>query len=55
LFFKGTVIPTKVGIALPLIILGTVGLVAGLLALTLPETRNTLLPESVGDAKAIDT
>lgn len=51
----GTIIPTKVGIALPLIILGAVGLVAGLLALSLPETKNTLLPESVGDAKAIDT
>lgn len=50
----GSVIPTKVGIALPLTILGVTGLVAGLLALTLPETRNTLLPESVDDAKEID-
>ena len=55
LLIKGSVIPTKVGIALPLTILGTIGLVAGLLALTLPETTNTLLPESVGDAKTIDT
>jgi hypothetical protein len=55
LLIKGSVIPTKVGIALPLTIFGVIGLVAGLLALTLPETTNTLLPESVGDAKTIDT
>ena len=54
-FVKGSVIPTKAGIALPLIIFGAVGLVAGLLALILPETTNILLPQSVGDAKAIDT
>ena len=55
LFIQETIIPTtKFGIVLPLLIFGAVGLVAGWLQLTLPETTNTLLPESVDDAIVID-
>ena len=34
-------------------IFGAVGILAGMLALTLPETVNTSLPESVEDAKVL--
>ena len=51
--FKGSVVPTKLGKALPLMIFGAVGILAGMLALTLPETVNTSLPESVEDAKVL--
>ena len=55
LFIQETIIPTtKFGIVLPLLIFGAVELVAGWLQLTLPETTNTLLPESVDDAIVID-
>ena len=51
--FKGSVVPTKLGKALPLMIFGAVEIMAGILALTLPETVNTSLPESVEDAKVL--
>lgn len=40
----------KVGSVLPQIIFGSVGFVAGLLALSLPETHRTQLPDSLEDA-----
>lgn len=49
----GSVVPTKLGKALPLMIFGAVEIMAGILALTLPETVNTSLPESVEDAKVL--
>lgn len=49
----GDIIKTKFGVALPLIVLGSFGLMAGLLSLTLPDTTNTCLPESIDDAKGI--
>ncbi|XP_063424896.1 organic cation transporter protein-like isoform X2 [Mytilus trossulus] len=50
-----SVFSTQFGKALPLIIFGAVGLVAGLLAaFALPETVKTLLPESIKDAKTLN-
>jgi hypothetical protein len=40
--------------ALPLMIFGAVGLVAGLLTLLLPETTHMSLPELVYDAEMIN-
>ena len=39
------------GVALPLLIFGGLSVVAGLLVLFLPETSNTILPDTVEDAK----
>ena len=44
---------SQFGKALPLIIFGSASVVAGLLALYLPETMATGLPETVEDAKHI--
>ncbi|XP_063422629.1 organic cation transporter protein-like isoform X1 [Mytilus trossulus] len=49
----GDIIQSRFGVALPLMILGGFGLMAGLLSLTLPDTTNTCLPESIDDAKEI--
>ncbi|GFO13865.1 hypothetical protein PoB_004037000 [Plakobranchus ocellatus] len=47
----GKTVDGDLGIALPLIIFGSLDIVAGLLVLFLPETRNTVLPDTVEDAK----
>jgi len=47
----GDMIEGDLGVALPLIIFGGVSVVAGLLALLLPETLNRTLPDTVQDAK----
>ncbi|KAK3798081.1 hypothetical protein RRG08_034637 [Elysia crispata] len=39
------------GIALPLVIFGSLSITAGLLVLFLPETRNTKLPDTLDDVK----
>ena len=39
------------GVALPLLIFGGLSVTAGLLVLLLPETSNTVLPDSVEDAR----
>ena len=39
----------KVSKYLPLILCGIVAIIAGILSLILPETRNTTLPESIED------
>lgn len=54
LLFKGKNIKTEFGSALPLIIFGSVGLVAGLASLILPETTSKSLPETVHDAERLD-
>ncbi|XP_076106169.1 organic cation transporter protein-like [Mytilus galloprovincialis] len=46
----GTLIPSKFGSALPLIVYGVVGLTGGILSLYLPETTDIILPEYVNDA-----
>lgn len=43
-------VDTRFGQALPLIIFGSVGTLAGLLAIFLPETGNTKLPDTVQEA-----
>lgn len=50
----GKNIKTEFGSALPLIIFGSVGLVAGLASLILPETTSKSLPETVHDAERLD-
>ena len=39
------------GVALPSLVFGILSVVAGIFALSLPETRNKKLPETVKDAK----
>ncbi|XP_071133810.1 organic cation transporter protein-like isoform X1 [Mytilus edulis] len=51
----GVLIDTKFGTALPLIIVGSVGTLAGILSLLLPETRNTELPETFEEALHIES
>ena len=53
-FFQGAIMDTKVDMALPLIIFGSVGTAAGIVALWLPETRNIKLPQTLHDALNID-
>ena len=43
-------IPGKTGRAIPLTLFGIAMFVAGLLTLTLPETLNRKLPETIDDA-----
>ncbi|XP_071153913.1 organic cation transporter-like protein [Mytilus edulis] len=46
----GVLVDTRFGQALPLIIFGSVGTLAGLLAIFLPETGKTKLPDTVQEA-----
>ncbi|XP_052092918.1 solute carrier family 22 member 3-like isoform X2 [Mytilus californianus] len=46
----GLLLDTKFGRALPIIIFGAVGLTAGILCVFLPETKDTILPDTVEDA-----
>ncbi|KAH3819708.1 organic cation transporter protein-like [Dreissena polymorpha] len=47
----GTFIKGDFGKSLPLIIFGSMAFIAGLLSLLLPETRGTVLPETIEDAE----
>ncbi|XP_052242461.1 organic cation transporter protein-like [Dreissena polymorpha] len=47
----GTIIKGDFGKALALIIFGSMAFIAGLLSLLLPETRGTVLPETIKDAE----
>ena len=53
--FQGQKVGGSFGRALPLIIFGTISVIAGLLTLYLPETLNTLMPETIEDAKDFGT
>lgn len=50
----GVLLESGYGVALPLIIFGSVGTIAGLLSLLLPETRNIELPETFKEALHIN-
>lgn len=52
--FQGKNLETDFGSALPLIIFGSVGLIAGITSLILPETTAKSLPETVEDADTLD-
>lgn len=54
IFFQGAIMDTKFDMALPLVIFGSVGTAAGIVALWLPETRNIKLPQTLHDALNID-
>ncbi|VDI41270.1 Hypothetical predicted protein [Mytilus galloprovincialis] len=51
---EGKNLETDFGSALPLIIFGSVGLIAGITSLILPETTAKSLPETVEDADTLD-
>ena len=47
---QGTYVEGSFGKALPLIVFGGLSVIAGLLALILPETSGRVLPETIDDA-----
>ena len=53
--FQDRLIGGDFGKALPLIIFGSLSIVAGLLALLLPETLNKHLPETIEDGEKFGT
>ena len=50
-YFQGKLIEGDFGTALPLIIFGGLSVIAGVLALFLPETKGKILPETIEDAE----
>ena len=50
IFFQNEVVGGDLGVAMPLVVFGLVAFVAGLLALSLPETKGRHLPESIKDS-----
>lgn len=49
-FLQNEVVGGDLGVAMPLVVFGLFAFVAGLLALTLPETKGRHLPESIKDS-----
>ena len=49
-FFQNEVVGGDLGVAMPLVVFGLFAFVAGLLALSLPETKGRHLPESIKDS-----
>lgn len=49
-FLQNEVVGGDLGVAMPLVVFGLFAFVAGLLALTLPETKGRNLPESIKDS-----
>ena len=50
IFFQNEVVGGDLGVAMPLVVFGLFAFVAGLLALSLPETKGRHLPESIKDS-----
>ena len=50
IFFQNEVVGGDLGVAMPLVVFGLFAFVAGLLALSLPETKGHHLPESIKDS-----
>lgn len=53
IYFKGVLIDTQYGVALPLVIFGAFAVSSGVLSFFLPETHNTKLTESIEDAEEL--
>lgn len=51
LIFQGKLISGNFGVAFPMLVFGLLTVTAGLLSLTLPETLNKKLPETLADAE----
>ena len=51
MYLQGSVIGGRMSEILPILVFGVTSVIAGLLALLLPETRNRYMPENIHDMK----
>lgn len=52
--YQGQIVEGDVGRVLPMSVFGVSAVVVGLMSITLPETLNRKLPETIEDAVAFD-